>query len=45
MQSWNMAIYQARCTVMRDGHALIEFLLCFTNGYREELERNAVRGN
>lgn len=31
--------------VMRDGHTLIEFLQCFTNGYREELERNAVRGN
>jgi len=29
--------------VMRDGHALIEFLQCFTNGYRDELEKNAVK--
>lgn len=29
--------------VMRDGHALIEFLQCFTNGYREELEKDAVK--
>ena len=29
--------------VMRDGHALIEFLQCFTNGYREELEKGAVK--
>ena len=29
--------------VMRDGHALIEFLKCFTNGYRDELEKNAVK--
>ena len=28
--------------VMRDGHALIEFLQCFTNGYRDELEKYAV---
>ena len=28
--------------VMRDGHALIEFLQCFTNGYRDELEKNAM---
>ena len=29
--------------VMRDGHALIEFLQCFTNGYRDELEKDAVK--
>ena len=29
--------------VMRDGHALVEFLQCFTNGYREELEKDAVK--
>ena len=29
--------------VMRDGHALIEFLQCFTNGYMDELEKNAVK--
>ena len=29
--------------VMRDGHAIIEFLQCFTNGYRDELEKNAVK--
>ena len=29
--------------VMRDGHALIEFLQCFTNGYRDTLEKNAVK--
>ena len=29
--------------VMRDGHALIEFLQCFTNGYRNELEKNTVK--
>ena len=29
--------------VMHDGHALIEFLQCFTNGYRDELEKNAVK--
>ena len=29
--------------VMRDGHALIDFLQCFTNGYRNELEKNAVK--
>ena len=29
--------------VMRDGHALIEFLQCFTNGYRDMLEKNAVK--
>ena len=28
----------AVATVMRDGHSLIEFLQCFTNGYRDELE-------
>ena len=28
--------------VMRDGHALVEFLQCFSNGYRDELEKNAV---
>ncbi len=28
----------AVATVMRDGHSLIEFLQCFTNGYRAELE-------
>ena len=28
--------------VMRDGHALIEFLQCFTNGYRDDLEENAI---
>ena len=27
--------------VMRDGHALIEFLQCFTNGCRTDLEENA----
>jgi hypothetical protein len=31
--------------VMRDGHALIEFLQCFTCGDRETLERDAVKGN
>lgn len=29
--------------VMHDGHALIEFLQCFTNGYRDELEKSAVK--
>ena len=29
--------------VMRDGHALIEFLQCFTNGYRDELEKDAMK--
>ena len=29
--------------VMRDGHALIEFLQCFTNGYRDEFEKDAVK--
>ena len=29
--------------VMHDGHALIEFLQCFTNGYRDTLEKNAVK--
>ncbi len=28
----------AVATVMRDGHSLIEFLQCFTNGYRNDLE-------
>ena len=28
--------------VMRNGHALIEFLQCFTNGYRDGLEKDAV---
>ena len=29
--------------VMRDGHELMEFLQCFTNGYRDELEKEAVK--
>ena len=29
--------------VMRDGHALINFLQCFTCGYRDELEKDAVK--
>ena len=32
----------AVANVMRDGHALIEFLQCFTNGYRDDLEENAI---
>ena len=32
----------AVANVMRDGHALIEFLQCFTNGYRDDLEKNAI---